>query len=200
MSKKEAKKQSGAKKILNTVTTILVVIVVLATILLVGVRIFGIQPYAVLSGSMEPTYHTGSLIYVKEVPASEIEVGDPITFVMDENLTVATHRVVEIDAENQHFITKGDANEFKDAAPVHFNNLIGTPVFTVSKLGYITHYIQNPPGKYFAIAIAAIILLLAFLPGLFDEDEEKSGKNKKKKAKKNSSGDESASVDPDAGN
>lgn len=183
MAVKKERQQSGARKVLNIISTILVIVVVLATVMLVGVRLFGIQPYAVLSGSMEPTYHTGSLIYVKEVPASEIEVGDPITFVLDENLTVATHRVVEIDAENQHFITKGDANEYIDAAPVHFNNLIGTPVFTVAKLGYITHYIQNPPGKYFAIAIAAIILLLAFLPGLFEEDKEKNQKPKKKKEK-----------------
>lgn len=183
MKSKNDSQRKGMKKVLNIISTILVVIVILATIMLVGVRLIGIYPYAVLSGSMEPTYPTGSLIYVKEVPADDIEVGDAITFVMDENLTVATHRVVEIDEENQHFITKGDANEYIDAAPVHFKNLIGTPVFSIAKLGYLTNYIQNPPGKYFAIAIAAIILLLAFLPGLFDDEKSKRKPKEKEKAK-----------------
>lgn len=170
------------KKIWNLISTVIVVIIVAMVALLVGSKLVGFQPYAVLSGSMEPTYHVGSVIYVKEVPPSEVRVGDPITFVMDENLNVATHRVVEIDTENQQFITKGDANEFVDAAPVHFNNLIGVPKLSIPKLGYITNYIQNPPGKYFAIAIAAILLLLAFLPGLFDDEKEEPEKKKKKGA------------------
>lgn len=170
------------KKGWNIISTIIVIVIVALTILLVGTKLIGFQPFAVLSGSMEPTYHVGSLIYVKDTPASEVQVGDPITFVLDENLTVATHRVVEIDAENQHFITKGDANEFIDAKPVHFNNLIGVPKASIPGLGYLANYIQHPPGKYFAIAIAAILLLLAFLPGLFDDEKDEPKKKKKKKS------------------
>ena len=165
------------KRIWNIISIIIVVIVVALAVLLVGIRFIGFDTYAVLSGSMEPTYHTGALIYVREVQPEEIEVGDPITFVLDENLTVATHRVVAIDTETQHFTTKGDANEFVDAKPVHFNNLIGKPVFTIPKLGYFANYIQNPPGKYVALAGAVILLLLAFVPSLFDDDKPK--KNKK---------------------
>ena len=43
----------------NTVTTLLAVAVVAAAVLLVGVRLVGLTPYVVLSGSMEPTYPTG---------------------------------------------------------------------------------------------------------------------------------------------
>lgn len=78
------------KKTLNIITTMLVVIAVLLAVLLVGVRLVGLQPYTVLSGSMEPTYHTGSLIYVKEVEPEEVKVGQPITFVLNEDLVVAT--------------------------------------------------------------------------------------------------------------
>lgn len=172
-------KGKTVKKIWGVISTVLVVIVVALTIMMVGTRFIGFQPYAVLSGSMEPTYHVGSLIYVKEVPPEDVRVGDPITFVMDENLTVATHRVVEIDTENQYYITKGDANEYIDAAPVHFNNLIGVPKASIPKLGYLANFIQHPPGKYIAIAFAAILLLLVFLPSLFDDDKEKSRKKKK---------------------
>lgn len=166
------------KRVWNLVSTVLVVIVVVFAILLVGVRLAGFQTYAVLSGSMEPTYQTGSLIYVKEVAPEDVEVGDPITFVLDENLTVATHRVVAIDEETQHFTTKGDANEYVDAKPVHFKNLLGEPVFTIPKLGYISNFVQNPPGRYVALAAAALIVLLAFVPSLFDDDKSKSNKSK----------------------
>lgn len=172
------------KKIWNIFTTIIVVVIVVVAILLAGVRLVGFDVFSVLSGSMEPTYHVGSLIYVKDVPADEIEVGDPITFVMNDDLVVATHRVVEIDAENQHFYTKGDANDYVDGAPVHFNNLIGKPVFSIPYLGYFSDFIQNPPGTYIAISAGAIILLLIFLPEILGmlEDGDKNSKNKKGQA------------------
>lgn len=172
------------KKIWNIFTTIIVVVIVVVAILLAGVRLVGFDVFSVLSGSMEPTYHVGSLIYVKDVPADEIEVGDPITFVMNDDLVVATHRVVEIDAENQHFYTKGDANDYVDGAPVHFNNLIGKPVFSIPYLGYFSDFIQNPPGTYIAISAGAIILLLIFLPEILGmlEEGDKNFKNKKGQA------------------
>ena len=172
-------KPTGAKRVWNIVSGILIAIMVVLVVMLVGVRLIGYQPYCVLSGSMEPTYHTGSLIYVKKADPQDIKVGDPITFVLDENLTVATHRVIEIDEADRHFYTKGDANEYPDASPVHFNNLIGRPSFTIPYMGYVANYIQNPPGRYIAIAAAAVILLLIFIPDLFD-DSKKKGKGKGK--------------------
>lgn len=166
-----------AKKTWNVISTVLVVIVVVVTLLLVGARLFGLQVYAVLSGSMEPTYHVGSVIYVKSVDPSEIKVGDPITFVMNEQLTVATHRVVRIDTENSAFYTKGDANENPDAAPVYFNNLLGKPVFTIPYLGYVSSYVQSPPGIYIAVGVGVLILALAFLPDMLCKDKKKKQQN-----------------------
>ena len=42
------------KKAWDIITTILVIAVVVFVILLAGVRLVGLKPYAVLSGSMEP--------------------------------------------------------------------------------------------------------------------------------------------------
>ena len=61
------------KKIWNTVTSVLVAVVVILALLLVGARVVGLQVFTVLSGSMEPTYHVGSLIYVKKVDYRELE-------------------------------------------------------------------------------------------------------------------------------
>ena len=57
---------------------------------------------------------------------------------------------------------------------MHFNNLIGRPSFTIPYMGYMVNYIQNPPGRYIAIAAAAVILLLIFIPDLFDDSKKKS--------------------------
>lgn len=160
------------KKVWNFISTTVVVFVVIFAVLLIGVRLFGVQVYSVISGSMEPEYPVGSLIYVKEVDPSEIKVADVITYVLPSE-TPSTHRVVRIDEENQLFYTKGDANKTEDGAPVHFKNLIGTPVFKIPYLGYVAYYIQHPPGMYIAIAAGAVLLILVFLPDLFKKDKKK---------------------------
>ena len=170
------------KKIWNIAATVIVVIVVLLAVALAGVRLFGIKPYAVLSGSMEPTYHVGALIYVKQVDADELKVGDPITFVLSDE-TVATHRIIAINTDEDDkdvllFDTQGDANPLPDGEPVHENNIIGKPIFSIPLLGYVSHFIQNPPGMYISIAIGAVVILLVFLPDLLFEDEKKNKKRK----------------------
>ena len=165
------------KKIWKCITSVLVALVVIVALLLVGARLTGLQVFTVLSGSMEPTYHVGSLIYVKDVDPFELDSGDVITFMLDEN-TVATHRIVEVvpDEEDDsvvRFRTKGDANENVDGSLVHYKNVIGSPVFTIPYLGYAVSYIQNPPGTYVAISAGAILLLLVFLPDLFGDDKKK---------------------------
>ena len=160
------------KKIWNIASTVIVVIVVLCAVFLMGSRVLGYQVYNVISPSMEPTYSVGDLIYVKTVDPDAVKVGDPITFVLNEELVVATHRVVRIDAEKRHFYTKGDANETADSSPVHFNNLIGIPQFSIPLLGYVSDYIQHPPGVYVAVTLGAVLIGGAFLPDLIKKKEK----------------------------
>ena len=175
------------KKIWNAVSTVLVILVVLLALLLVGARVVGLQVFTVLSGSMEPTYHTGSLIYVKKVDPYTIKEGQPITFMLDED-TIATHRVVGIVPDEDdptviRFRTKGDANDAEDGSLVHYKNVVGTPVFSIPYLGYVADYIQHPPGMYIAISAGAVLLLLVFLPDIF-ADEDK-GRKKSRRGRKN---------------
>lgn len=175
-----------AKKLWNGLTTVLVALVVILAILLVGVRLVGLTPYVVLSGSMEPTYHTGSLIYVKKVDPFTIEPGTPITFMMDED-TIATHRVVGVVPDEEdgtviRFRTKGDANDAEDGTLVHYKNVIGTPVFSIPYLGYVSDYITNPPGMYIGFTVLGIIILMLFAPDLLraaDKADKKAEEKKK---------------------
>ncbi len=181
-----SKTKTALAKIWSAVTWVIVVLAILLALLLIGTRLIGITPYAVLSGSMEPTYMTGSLIYVKKVDCSTLTVGDPITFMLNEK-TVATHRIIEIIPDENdptvfRFFTKGDANENPDGSSVHSNNVIGKPIFTIPYLGYVSNFISNPPGMYLAIGAGAILIILVFLPDLFKEEEDKDdvrGKHEK---------------------
>lgn len=165
------------KKLWDIITSLIVVLAVLLAVALVGVRLVGLQVFTVLSGSMEPSYHVGSLIYVKKAEPSSLRTGDVITFMLDED-SVATHRIVEVvpdetDPSVLRFRTKGDANDAEDGSLVHYKNIIGTPVFSIPGLGYLANYIQDPPGMYVAISAGAVLLLLVFLPDLFTKEEGK---------------------------
>ena len=173
----------GIKKVWNVFTSILVGAIVILAIALVGVRLFGLQVFTVLSGSMEPTYKTGSIIYVKKVDPFELKENNVITYMLDED-TLSTHRIVEVvpDSEDTsvvRFRTKGDANNDVDGKLVHYKNVVGTPVFTIPYLGYLLSYIQSPPGLYVALAFGCAVVLMVFLPELFAKDDSKSQEKNK---------------------
>ena len=164
------------KTIWNVVTWVIVAAAVLLAMLLVGARLVGLRTFTVLSGSMEPAYPVGSMIYVKSVDPFQLKEGDVITFLLDED-TVATHRIVDIVPDDEEdsvirFRTKGDANDAEDGSLVHCRNVVGTPIFTIPKLGFFADYIQHPPGMYIAISAAAIVLLILLLPDLLFREKE----------------------------
>lgn len=163
------------KKIWNVITVTAVALIVIFAVLLVGVRIAGLEVFSVLSGSMEPKYSTGDLLYVKRVDYTALKPGDVITYLLSEN-TVSTHRIVEVIADENdpsvlRFRTKGDANDSADAGLVHYKNIIGVPVFSIPLLGYVASYISEPPGMHIAIGSCAMVIILVFLPDLFGKEE-----------------------------
>ena len=162
------------KKIWNVTSTVIVILIVLCAVFLMGSRLIGYRCYTVISGSMEPTYSVGDLLYVRAVSPSSIKVGDPVTFIVNEELDVATHRVVRIDAENSRLYTKGDANEIEDNDPVHFNNVIGVPSFSIPKLGYVSNFVQTSPGMYITLGIGIVMIVLVFLPDFIGKKENET--------------------------
>ncbi|MBR6789847.1 MAG: signal peptidase I [Oscillospiraceae bacterium] len=167
------------KKIMNGVCTALFALLLILTVLLTVGRFTGFHVFTVLSGSMEPTYPTGSLICVRPVETAELETGDIITYLVSDN-TLVTHRIAGVVPDGQdpsvlRFRTKGDANETEDMLLVHQNNVVGTPFFCIPGVGYVVEYIRRPPGIFAAVAGLSLLALLMFLPDLFakeDEDEE----------------------------
>lgn len=162
------------KRIWNTATTVLVALVVLLAALLWGIQLLGVDVFVVQSGSMEPAISTGALVYVKDVDASDLEVGNVITFHLGGNV-LGTHRIIEITEENNApaFRTKGDANDHPDNGLVTPSEIVGKVIFSIPYLGFFVAYIQQPPGMYAAFGAVALILLLIVLPDiLFDEKKK----------------------------
>ena len=114
------------------------VIIGLAVAFVIGA--FKYQPIAVLSGSMSPTFNRGDAVIVKKLNTKEkdeLQKGDVIQFTSGSKYVI--HRIFEISNDqygNKTFITKGDANNTKDAGSVNAEQVIGKAACVIPYIGY----------------------------------------------------------------
>ncbi len=154
------------KKIWNVTVTLLLIAALVLAAAFAGVRLLGLTPFTVTSGSMAPVYPVGSIVYVKQVEPSQVAVGDAITFRLSGG-AIATHQVWAI--EGNSFRTQGIANRTSDgaiqhdAAPVPFDDLIGKPVACIPGLGYLYAAIRTPVGLCVLVFLAAGTCLVSLL-------------------------------------
>ena len=148
-------------------------------LLIAAPMLAGYRPVVVLSGSMEPTYHVGSVIYYKEAPFADINVGDAITFRAGEDGMV-THRVTQKSELSQNFTTKGDANLSEDPNPVDYSDVMGK-VWKVSipYAGYFVNYGKNVT----VIAVMAAVIIINIVLDMIFPDKEKKKKSEQTEAK-----------------
>lgn len=125
-------------------------------------RLWGWEPLVVLSGSMEPTISTGSVLFV-DVNNKDAEPGEIITYHLGENADdhdkIVTHRLARM--EGNQYITKGDFNEQEDFVPVKAEQIVGTYLFHIPKVGWIISKLDQK-----LLITAAIWLLLLNIFGV----------------------------------
>ena len=138
--------------------TICVVLVILAAFPFTLPRIFGIEIYGILTGSMDPACPTGSLVYVKSVNPESLQEKDTVTF--QKGNLVITHRVVKNDVQKEELITKGDANNANDIQPVAYKQIKGKVALTVPLLGYLALRLNSAAGISVCVIILALGLML----------------------------------------
>ncbi|MFC7464345.1 signal peptidase I [Brachybacterium sp. GCM10030252] len=112
-------RRSLTDRALNAVLNLAAAGGALCIVLVVLAVVFDISLILFRTGSMEPAIPQGSLAVVREVPASEVGVGDVVTVERGERLPI-THRVTSIEpaADARWEITmQGDANPGPDPAP-----------------------------------------------------------------------------------
>ena len=143
-------------------------IMLVAAVLLLGLsfpQLYGMQCYAVASGSMTPVLKVGSAVYVKTKTPDQVKEGEIITFASDPGGILVTHRVVENNKEKQFFITKGDANDSQDIQPAKWENLCGTVAFSVPYAGYILKFLGNRKGKCAVLFFILAVFLCTEMSG-----------------------------------
>lgn len=148
------------KKLLDYLLAVELICIVGLMILSYGGKAFGYDAYVVLSGSMKPEIHVGSLVYVDTgFSHDDIKTGDIIAF--DAGSSKVTHRVVE--KNENSYITKGDANENNDFSPVPYENVIGISRASLPFAGYILTFLSKPNVKIAILCAVAIQLLASHL-------------------------------------
>lgn len=161
-------------KICNVLTAILLVILLALAAVLAGPYLFGCRTFSVLTGSMEPEMPVGSLLIVNiKASPEDIAPKDVITFSLGGE-TLATHRVMEKNDAEGHFITKGDANNADDG-PVEYNRLVGKVLLCIPKLGVLATTIQSKRGIPIIAGLLIVIVLLTFLPEIFKKENSAEG-------------------------
>ena len=152
------------RHILNFMIGIEYSVIILLICLTLVPRIFGIEPRIVQSGSMVPAYNVNDIVYINHhYTFNQMKIGDVVAFTVHDQ-TMVMHRVTDINEEN--FITKGDANQKKDA-PISKNNLIGEVIWDVPFIGYFINCFKNIG---FLLITCLIILIQNIAKNLLKEE------------------------------
>ena len=135
----QALKHGGHKKEENSISLFLTTAVCVLFIWFFA-GVFNIYPSVVLTGSMEPILYPGDMILVDkitdEAELKKLKVGDVLTFKRDD--IIITHRIIEIvedEAGNISYRTKGDNNSVEDDRLVLQNEVKGLFVNNLPKIG-----------------------------------------------------------------
>lgn len=190
---RKQEKKNGFKiigNILYTICTILIIlflfIVILQRVTNNEMAIGGIRIFNVITRSMEPKYTVGDILVSKYVEPNQIQVGDDVVYLGQENSyagKIITHRVV---AKQQNedgtytFRTKGIANDLEDPE-ISGDNIYGVIVYKIQTLSLISKIINNTYKFYFLIFVPIAIIIFMEIMKIIksrndDEDEDDEDK------------------------
>ena len=148
-------------KVYETVIHIVVGVLLVCALGLEVPKFFGIMPFIVQSGSMEPVVHTGSVVFTN-TNDRDAKVGDIISYKIQEGdeEVMVLHRVVAIDGDN--ITTKGDANEAIDGVAVTKSMVVGKYVFAIPQIGFLLAKLTTKV-KIVVIAWLFILIVISFI-------------------------------------
>ena len=127
-----------------------------------GHSFFGYNVYWVTSTSMVGVFDQGDCIIVKSINSrEELGVGVDITFVRKSDGETVTHRIIDIvenDAGEEEYVTKGVNNQSADSETVVFENILGVRIKTVVWFGDVIEFFRTPYGIIVFLAIFVLII------------------------------------------
>ncbi|OGO78249.1 MAG: signal peptidase I [Clostridiales bacterium GWB2_37_7] len=145
---KEAKQLKAKDKDDESVLSWIITSLLSIGIIWFTVGVFPIYPSVIATGSMEPMIKPGDVILVKKITDMEgingLKVGDVMQF--RRGSILITHRIIEIkekEKEGIRFRTKGDNNSGPDTELVKPEDVKGTVVYVIPKIGWPTLLIKS---------------------------------------------------------
>lgn len=151
---------------------LLLLTLLLALAVLAVPRSLGAVPLTILTGSMEPAMPPGTLAIVRPVDASQVDVGDVVTYQWaSDDPALVTHRVTELahTSDGSTFLTlQGDNNNHEDP-PVVPEQVMGEVVYAVPYFGWLTNKLNTGKGPEYTHYAAYAFLgysALTFAAGL----------------------------------
>lgn len=167
--KTKKNRKNPVTAICSALGTLLLIIIVVACLPLTVPKVFGYEMYTVISGSMEPSIPTGSLVYIKDMEPQDVADGDVIAFYggHDSN-AIITHRVVKNRVVMGEFVTKGDANEKEDMNPIPYMNFLGRVELSIPVVGELAQMLTSMEGKIAAGTLIGEAVILQLLASLLD--------------------------------
>jgi len=151
----------------GTVKDIIIIVTCVAVIWIGLTAYFGAQNpfYVVSSGSMYPELAMHDIIVISgHMLFEDVKIGDIIVFDRPKDHDrVIVHRVVAVvDDDPKTLRTKGDNNQRSMVGtdyPITEKEYIGTVVYVVPQVGFITQILQ-PPINYIIIAVIIGIMII----------------------------------------
>ena len=127
------------------------------------VSLAGYTAQLVLTSSMEEVIPKGSLVISKQVDPSTLQIGDDITYLINQTTTI-THRIIGIteryeDTGQRGFQTQGVMNDAPDKEIVPAVNIVGKVVFHSMALGQAANFVNNN----WPLLIFLLVLLIVFI-------------------------------------
>ena len=111
------------------------------------IKIFDYAFLVVITGSMEPTIHSGELIIIKE--QNDYNIDDIVTYIDNEGDFI-THRIIS--KINDKYVTKGDSNNISDKE-INFLQIEGNVIMHSYILGFFILYLLKPVTLIYILAI-----------------------------------------------
>lgn len=160
------------RKVYDVLTGVILVVCLVCIVGIGGLYLMGKTPRVIVSGSMEPEIHTGSLAFIDtKVSYEDIEENDIVAF-ENENGDMVVHRAIAV--TDGGIETQGDANDVSDGVTTTEDNFYGQYLFSIPNIGYLLFAIKSRRGIIICVTAIIVYALLGVIIGDdSDKDKEK---------------------------